>query len=151
VGINGRLDVSGEIGVRHRRIAEFLLVRFRNSDTLAQLAPGALRRSNVCHAYGRDLLRASVRLGLRMLFGRCGLGQTCSNSISPRRWAAISFIASTRSCPKLGFCDAGRIPLPVSRSLTAGFCDVDCDVTPPRIGENDRFAVVARQFAPSLS
>jgi len=111
----------------------------------------ALRSSTVCHAYRLDLLRASIRFGLWMLFGRRGLGQTCSNSISPRRWAAISFIASTRSCPKLGFFDAGRMTLPVSRNLRVGFCDVDCDVTLLRIGENDRFCVVARPCAAELT
>src|SRR5581483_2383024 len=30
------------------------------------------------------------------------------------------------------------------------FCDVDCDVTRLRIGENDRFCVAARQFAAEL-
>lgn len=32
MGINGGLNIRSEIGVRHRRIAEFLLVRFRNSE-----------------------------------------------------------------------------------------------------------------------
>ena len=81
VGIDGGLNVRSEIGVWQRRIAEFLLVRFRDSDTLAQLASRVLRRSSVCHAYRLDLLRASARFGLRMFFGGCGLGQTCSNSI----------------------------------------------------------------------
>jgi hypothetical protein len=81
----------------------------------------------------------------RMLFAGPGFGQTCSNSISPRRWAAISFIASTRSCPKLHFCNHGRIPLPLSRNLRERFCDVHCHVTLPRVGENDRFCAAARQ------
>jgi hypothetical protein len=119
VRIDGGLNVRSQIGVRHGRIAEFLFVHFRNGNTLAQLASRALRCSSVCHAYHLYLLPVPVRFCLRTLFGRRVLGQTCSNSIWPRRCAETSFMASMRSCPKLGFFDATCMPYYAARGNCA--------------------------------
>jgi hypothetical protein len=146
-GHQRRLGRQRRISIRHRRIAEFLLLPLRNTDTLAQLASRALWRSNVRHAYRLDLLRGFVRFGLRMLFGRGRLGQTRSN----RSHRAISFIATTRSCPELGFCDAGRISVTSIPHPRARFCDADCDVARLRIGPNDRFWASARWRSAWLS
>ena len=53
--------------------------------------------------------------------GMRGFGNTCSNSISPRWCARTNFIASTRSCPKLGFFEDWLIPLPVCRNRRLSF------------------------------
>jgi hypothetical protein len=118
VGIHGGLDVGGEIGVRHRRIAEFLLVRFRNSDTLAQLASRALRRSYVCHAYRLDLLRAPVRLACG---GSMWLGPNLLQFDLTAQMGSNHFIASTRSFPKVGCFERRGIRLSLCRNLRGNF------------------------------
>lgn len=54
MGIDGRLQVLGEVGIGHRRVAQFLLVCLRECDALADLPPGALRRSD--DGYGTMVL-----------------------------------------------------------------------------------------------
>ena len=47
--IDGSLHVAGEVGVRHRRVAEPVFVRLCQRDTFTDLAPRTLRRLDNCH------------------------------------------------------------------------------------------------------
>jgi hypothetical protein len=93
------------------------------------------------------LARGIVRF--RVDFTRRSFGHNWSGSISPRWWASTNFMASTRSCPKLGFFEDWLIQLPVCRNRRRSFCDADCDAAPGRMGGIGRCCTGARQCSTS--
>jgi hypothetical protein len=91
MGIDSRLHVLGEVGIGHRRVAQFLFMRLRQCDALTDFPPWTLRRFD--DGYGTmvlfhdhldafpNLSQHGVYIAL-VLFLKCGPSPSLDHSVS---------------------------------------------------------------------